>query len=149
MSSRCSWLCESAARLCSWGGDEVCEVLSGPVIAGDVHVVVGMRDGIVVVRFSHRFPPRVRTSRQHMSRAYRRPGSSTSLLAAEHAASQIGRSGPTAGRPPGADDAPSPVTQPETRRHAATFVRLQIVRPRQRAGCACHAGQQSQPGGRR
>jgi hypothetical protein len=37
-------------------GDEVGEVLARPVVVGHVHVLVGMHNGIVVVRFSHCFP---------------------------------------------------------------------------------------------
>jgi len=40
-------------------GDEVGEVLAGPVVVGDVHMVMGMHNGIVLVRFGHCFLPRV------------------------------------------------------------------------------------------
>jgi hypothetical protein len=40
-------------------GDEVGEVLAGPVVVGDVHMVMRMHNGIVLVRFSHCFLPRV------------------------------------------------------------------------------------------
>jgi hypothetical protein len=43
-------------------GDEVGEVLAEPVVVGDVDMVMGMHNGIVLVRFSHCFPPRVRIS---------------------------------------------------------------------------------------
>jgi hypothetical protein len=38
-------------------GDEVGDVLARPVVVSDVRVLVGMHNRIVVVRFSHSFPP--------------------------------------------------------------------------------------------
>ena len=40
-------------------GDQVGEILAGPVVVGDVHMVMRMHNGIVLVRFSHCFLPRV------------------------------------------------------------------------------------------
>ena len=57
-------------------GDEVGQILAGPVVVGDVHMVMGMHNGIVLVRFSHCFLPRVGQSpRHHMPGACRRQAS--------------------------------------------------------------------------
>jgi hypothetical protein len=40
-------------------GDEVGEIFAGPVVVGDVHMVMGMHNGVVLVRISHCFLPRV------------------------------------------------------------------------------------------
>ena len=38
-------------------GDEVGQILAGPVVVGDVRMFMGMHNGIVLMRFSHCFFP--------------------------------------------------------------------------------------------
>jgi len=49
----------SVIVLVAVAGDQVGEILAGPVVVGDVDMVMGMHNGIVLVRFSHCFLPRV------------------------------------------------------------------------------------------